>query len=96
MYKVFLRYKRKIEVINSTILEENEGLAPELYLIELKNYKNFLWKHSFEKKEQILLNGFPRFLWIIRFHFKGNPIVDYVYDRTSVFTREVCNIIFKY
>ncbi|MGP8320309.1 MAG: hypothetical protein ACT6FD_05910 [Methanosarcinaceae archaeon] len=96
MCKVFLRYKRKIEVINSKTLGKKEGLTPELYLMESKNYTNSIWRHFFEKTEKILLTDFPGFLWIIRFHFKGISIVDYVYDGTSVFSREVCNIIFKY
>lgn len=96
IYTVFIQYKRKIESINLKFLEESEGLASELYLVELKNYKKFLWKHSLENKEKILLKDFPRFLWVVRIHFKGTPIVDYVYDGTSVLAREVCNIKFKY
>lgn len=91
IYTVFLKYKRTIEMIK--ILDEK--LTPELYLMDIKQYKKFLWKHSFEKKDEILFRTFPRFLWIIRIHFHGIPIIDYLYDGTSVFPTKIDNIVFN-
>ncbi|HJH28447.1 MAG TPA: hypothetical protein C5S51_01935 [Methanosarcinaceae archaeon] len=89
IYQIYLDYKRKLEI-------RSEGLIPDLYLIEAKKYKNYLCKHCiFDNKEKILRKPFPRFLWIIRLHFHGMPIIDYIYDATSVYPKER-NITFKY
>ena len=89
IYQFYLDYKRELEI-------RSEGLIPDLYLIEAKKYKNHLCKScDFENKEKILRKPFPRFLWIIRLHFHGMPIIDYIYDATSVYPKER-NLTFKY
>jgi hypothetical protein len=81
IYQIFLMKKRKLE-------SRTEGLTPELFLTDVNRYKKFLWEHSIEEKERILSKNFPKFLWIIRLHFRGIPIIDYVYDGTSVYPKE--------
>jgi len=89
IYQIYLDHKRKLET-------RSEGLIPDLYLIEAQKYKNYLCKNcKFENKEKILRKPFPRFLWIIRLHFHEIPIIDYIYDATSVYPKER-NLTFKY
>ena len=89
IYQIYLDHKRKLEI-------RSEGLIPDLYLIEAKKYKNYLCKYcNFEDKEKILRKPFPRFLWIIRLHYHGIPIIDYIHDATSVYPKER-NLTFKY
>lgn len=88
VYQIYLNYKRKLET-------RSEGLVPYLYLTEANKYKSHLCKYcNFDDKEKILRKPFPRYLWIIRLHFHGMPIIDYIYDATSVYPKER-NITFK-
>jgi len=95
IYEVFLKkHKRRMDfLIQSCIIDQK--LTPILYLMDVKQYKKFIWEHSCEDKEQKLSKFFPRFLWVIRYTFHGVPIMDYVYDGTSVFAEEIDCIIFK-
>ena len=89
VYQIYLDHKRRLET-------RSEGLIPYLYLIEAKKYKKYLCKHcDFENKETILRKPFPRFLWIIRIHFDEMPLIDYIYDATSVYPKER-KLTFKY
>ena len=89
IYQIYLDHKRILET-------RSEGLVPNLYLIEAKKYKNHLCKNcNFDDKEKILRKPFPRFLWIIGLHFHGIPIIDCIYDATSVYPKE-WNLTFKY
>ena len=89
IYQIYLDHKRKLEI-------RSEGLIPELYLFEAKKYKKYLCKYcNFDDKEKTLKKPFPRFLWIIRLQYEEIPIVDYIYDATSVYPKER-NLTFKY
>lgn len=93
IYEVFLRHKRQIESVQSKILDEK--LTPTLYLMEVRQYKKFIWEHSCENKEEILCKPFPRFLWVVRYTFHAIPVMDYVYDGTATFAEEFCCITFR-
>jgi hypothetical protein len=90
IYNVFLKKHRRI----AHECEPKLGIKfnPALYLMEIRQYKKFIWEHSCENKEEILCKPFPRFLWIIRYTYHGTPLMDYVYDGTSVFAEELCII----
>lgn len=78
IYQRFLKKKRTLE-------NRPEELIPKLYLMQVKEYKKFLLKKTFDKKEMILERPFPRFVWIIRLYFHNTPIQDYIYDGTSLY-----------
>jgi hypothetical protein len=88
IYDVLLKHR---EMIN----QKNEKLHADLYLMQVKEYKKFLLECSIEDKEKILIEPLPRFLWIIRTHLFGIPILDFVYDGTLVFPTKIKNIHFK-
>lgn len=95
IYPVFLNHKRRIEEL-IRLGTVDERLTPVLYLMDVVEYKKFIWEHSCENKEELLCKSFPRFLWIIRYSFRRLPVIDYVYDGTSVFAKEFCCITFTY
>ena len=76
IYKRYLTKKQKISL---------EKFDAELYLTQAKDYKKSLLKQPIGNKEKILIDPLPRFLWIIRTHFCGRPVMDDVYDGTAVF-----------
>lgn len=95
IYYVFLEHKRKLEhLLESKVLPVK--LTPVLYLMDVKQYKKFIWQHSCEGKEETLCKHLPRFLWIIRYNYDGMPIMDYVFDGTSVFPKKISVLEFKY
>ncbi len=65
-----------------------------LFLTQVKEYKKFLWKYLIEDKIKVLITSLPRFLWVIRFHYRGAPVMDDVYDGTSVFPKRLLTIRF--
>lgn len=94
IYDIFLKHKRKLDqLIQSKIIDEK--LSCFLYLMDVRQYKKFIWKHNCERKDEILCKPFPRFLWVVRYNFHGIPIMDYVYDGTTIFPKEFCLITFK-
>lgn len=88
IYDFLLKHREMINL-------ENEKLHADLYLMQVKEYKKFLLECSIEDKEKILIEPLPRFLWIIRTHLFGIPILDFVYDGTLVFPTKIKNIHFK-
>lgn len=94
IYKTFLKKHKRTQQKVESIVEEK--LTPRLYLMEIRQYKKFLWENPCENKIDLLCKSFPRFLWIVRYSFHEIPIMDYVYDGTSVFEEELCSITFKY
>ncbi|HEY9205451.1 MAG TPA: hypothetical protein VIO58_05970 [Candidatus Methanoperedens sp.] len=88
IYYLFLKSKRKLEI-------RHEKITPELFLIELNQYKEFLSKQMFKDKMKILCKPFPRYLWIIRGYINGKLLTDVVFDATSVFPQKPMKIFFK-
>ena len=73
----------------------SKGLNVELFLTQVNQYKQYLLKHPFKNKVEILIKSLPRFLWVIRDHLNGRPILDHVYDGTAVFPKELFTIIYE-
>lgn len=88
IYSLFLDCKRNLE-------SHDETKSPELFLTELNQYKEFLWKKSFKEKISILYKSFPRYIWIIRTYANGNMDSDFVFDGTSVNSPPFCRILFE-
>lgn len=93
--KIRLTFGRIYEVY----LRERQGslskeFNTELFLTQVRAYKEFLWNHFIEDKVKILTTSLPRFLWVIRFHLNGIPVVDDVYDGTSVFPKRLLTVRF--
>ncbi|MCX9011203.1 MAG: hypothetical protein OIN66_08785 [Candidatus Methanoperedens sp.] len=87
IYNIFLKkHKRNAEQFEST---HGTKFTTTLYLMEVRKYKEFIWKHPCKDKEEVLTEHFPRFLWVIRYTYHGGLIMDYVYDGTSVFPKEL-------
>ncbi len=90
IYRAYLKAKREFE---AQILQyfKNQDLNPdlvklfdtELFLTDIKKYKSELFESNFQNKISILRRPMPRFVWVIRWKFNDEPIVDLVYDGTS-------------
>lgn len=90
LYQIYLNNKRSLE-------GQPDGLTLKLYLTDTNSYKKFLWNYcQFEHKEDILSKPFPRFLWIIRLQFREIPVLDSIYDGTSVNPIEYQSITFRH
>lgn len=76
IYSYYLALKRDIEDLPSS--------TPELFLIGLNDYKQFLLRENFDNKVKILEELFPHYLWVIRTRYKGITQEDRIYDATSV------------
>lgn len=63
---------------------KREGYQAELFLKEIKSYKNYLLTKSFSDKYRILTKPFPRFLWIIRIGDRESPEFDILFDAISL------------
>jgi len=87
IHAVYLREKDKII---------SKGLNAELFLSQVNAYKQHLLKHSFKDKVETLTKSLPRFLWVIRGHYHGQPILDNVYDGTAIFPQKLLTIIYQY
>jgi hypothetical protein len=94
IYISYLKIKREVE--NSIKRENLTGdMHVELFLIKINDYKTFLWGKKFDDKPKILSKPFPRFIWVIRTFYEGNPEKDYIYDGTCVYARKLLQIAFK-
>jgi len=68
-----------------------------LYLYPIAKYKEFLLGKSIADKREKLTFSFPRFLWIMRLSEPSSidsPVIDIVFDGTSVFPKEATRIYF--
>jgi hypothetical protein len=74
---------------------QQSGFSPDLFLIQVNSYKKFLLANHLRDKVEILTSPFPRFLWVIRAHYRGTPVVDRVYDGTSVYPKLFRTIQFE-
>ncbi|MFA5613297.1 MAG: hypothetical protein WC993_02375 [Methanoculleus sp.] len=88
IYAIFLQhYKPRLEAIRASPGFDS-GVRFELFITEVKRYKQFIRKHSIKDKIAILSKPYPRFLWIIRLQSPTKIYADFVFDATSVFTTE--------
>ncbi len=85
IYYIFLQNKRK---------KRRKEARFELFLIELNQYKEFLSKQKIKDKLNILSKRFPRFLWVNRTYIDEEPLIDQVFDATSVYPQEFDRIRF--
>ena len=85
IYDVYLELKQRIL---------SKGFNLELYLTQVKDYKKYLLEQSIEEKERILIDPLPRFLWIIRIYDGRMPVIDYIFDGTAVFPKNICTVRF--
>ncbi len=74
---------------NSSIYQDvldfkREGYQAELFLKEIKSYKNYLLTRFFSDKYKILTKPFPRFLWVVRIGDRESPEYDILYDAISL------------
>ena len=88
IYDVLLKHREMIK-------GKNKKLHADLYLMQVNEYKKFLLYCSIKDKDKILIEPLPRFLWIIRTHLFGIPILDFIYDGTLVFPTKIKNIHFR-
>jgi hypothetical protein len=87
IYQAYLKTKRYFEIQNEIMMKKMGipvGISTELFLYEVKDYKKELLQKTIENKVELLTDSWPRFLLIIRAHFVGTPIVDAVYDATTI------------
>ncbi len=104
MVPIYPKIRLKFGTIYSTFLESKahaqdltERLGIEIHsdmlLFELNDYKQYLWNQNFEYKSDILCDSLPRFLWVIRLQHRNLPIIDTVYDGTSIHAKSPQHII---
>lgn len=87
IYQAYLRTKRDVEKSNEIMKQKfgiPVGISMELFLYEVNDYKKEILHKSINNKVGLLTESWPRFLLIIRAHFIGTPLVDAVYDATSI------------
>ncbi len=85
IYPIYMREKEQIV---------SKRLSAEIYLTELNEYRQYLLKLDIKDKEKILTKPLPRFLWIVRSHINGKPVIESVYDGTAVFPERLLTIHF--
>ena len=83
IYEEYLKLKQ--QAINNDISGYNSSeIVWELFLTDIRKYKDELLYQKFSNKNEFMFKFLPRFLWIIRTRHKDSIILDYVYDGTSV------------
>lgn len=85
IYYIFLKHKR---------LKRHKKARYELFLIKINQYKDFLAKQKIKDKMKKLYEPFPRFLWVSRTYIDDKPLIDQVFDATSVYPQEFDRIRF--
>lgn len=96
IYEVYLKhYKRPLEIqIQSRNMNPNS--KAELFLTDIRDYKQFLLDQNFDKKMELLCKPMPRFLWVVRIQCEDTPHYDFVYDGTAVYPKLICAPVFKH
>jgi hypothetical protein len=93
IYIEFLKQKRFFEKINRQKGIDPQWYCAELFLMDVRQYKQSLLKEQFQNKEEILLKPFPRFLWIFRHNYCEKPCFDYILDATDVYADKAFQVI---
>ena len=97
--KLLIPIYSKIRMTFSRIyrfVEMEKGVS-NLYLYSVRKYKEFLLGKSVMDKLEKLTMSLPRFLWVLRLFEDSSidsPLLDIVFDGTSVFPKEVTRIYF--
>ncbi len=96
IYEVFLKkYKHPLDImIRSGNINENS--RADLFLTDIRDYKQFLVSQDFENKQELLLKPMPRFLWVVRLRCEDTPHYDFVFDGTAVHPMQICAPIFRH
>lgn len=78
-------------------LMAEDGCNLELYLSTVREYKHYLLGQRILNKSRVLMESFPRFVWIERLFEKGieNPIEDDIYDGTAVHPKLVLSVEYE-
>ncbi len=84
--KIRVGFKRIYDAYLNNMQSLKGEYKSTLFLEELNNYKNYLLKSSIENKSKILIDNFPKYLWIVRIEKNGLIKFDYVFDATSPLT----------
>ena len=100
--KLLIPIYSKIRMTFSRIyrfVEMEKGVldTSNLYLYSVRKYKEFLLGKSVMDKLEKLTMSLPRFLWVLRLFEDSSidsPLLDIVFDGTSVFPKEVTRIYF--
>ncbi len=96
-HKIRLTYARihgqYLNYLNE-LKQEDPKFRATLHLTTVQRLKKFLLKKQFNDKDNILLEFLPRFLWIIRDYYDNELICDYVFDATSIFSKDTILNIF--
>lgn len=93
IYRVYHRqYLQDVKRLAEHIKEPN--INTEFFLTTVNEYKKFLLGNSCINKTGILCQPLPRFLWVIRIHLNGQPILDSLYDGTEVMPKKLLDVSF--
>lgn len=86
VYPAYMDANYKVALFNKSIGQNDPkcGMVAELLLRDVKKYKEYLAKKTFKNKIEVLSKPLPRYLWIIRSQYLGTPVLDNIYDATSV------------
>ena len=93
IYIEFLKQKRFFEAMNSQKGIDPKWYCAELFLMDVRQYKQSLLEEQFVNKEEILVKPFPRFLWIFRHNYCDKPCFDYILDATDVYAYKAFQVI---
>lgn len=89
IYAIYERCKTEIE-------KEDLQIDLELFLTWVERYKEYLLTQDINEKIKVLTKPMPKYMWILRFHYEGQPLEDVVFDGTSIYPRHLLTIKYNY
>jgi hypothetical protein len=96
IYEVYLKHYKRLLEIQVQSRNMNENSRADLFLTDIRDYKQFLLGQDFDKKMELLCKPMPRFLWVVRIQCEDTPHYDFVYDGTAVYPKLICDPVFKH
>jgi hypothetical protein len=93
IYVEFLSQKRYFESLNLSKNIDPSIYCAELFLMDVRHYKQQLISESFNNKIEIMVRQFPRFLWVLRHNYCSKPYYDFILDATDVYATEPFQVI---
>jgi len=80
IYVIFLDFLEQMKKTPSR--NRADKFSYELILTDINKYKSFLLRKSFKNKRKILMQRYPRFIWVIRTSINNEISNDNIYDAT--------------
>jgi len=79
------RLRSKISIDNNAPTDTKA----ELLLFENRMFKSYLLSKQVQNKLELLTEPMPRFIWVVRFSSNADSVLDYVFDGTAAYIRQI-------